>query len=231
VHSAPIILFALDRAGRYTLTDGQDPAIPGSAPNRIVGRSLYEAYPAPTEVHAAVRQAPAGEDATARASLGGHVFETHYVPERAEDGDVAGVIGVSTDITKQLATEVARDPLAAIVEASRDAIIGKTLDGVITSWNRGAEYIYGYTEAEAVGQPITLLARLDGSNEMADLMVRVARGEYITAYETERMHKACPVNRWAAQAGPATRAPRHDRPAFFRDAPDRRRSGNLILIQ
>ncbi len=79
--------------------------------------------------------------------------------------------------------------LAAIVESSGDAIIGKTLDGVITSWNRGAARIYGYTAAEAIGQPISMLAGGDQRDEFGQLLERLGRGEAIDGLEARRLHK------------------------------------------
>ncbi|MHB8067789.1 MAG: PAS domain-containing protein [Desulfobaccales bacterium] len=86
-------------------------------------------------------------------------------------------------------SEEARSLLAAIVENSDDAIISKTLEGVITSWNRGAEIIYGYAAAEAIGQPITLLMPADGPDEAATLLAKIRRGEHVTHFETSRRRK------------------------------------------
>jgi PAS domain S-box-containing protein len=79
--------------------------------------------------------------------------------------------------------------LAAIVESSDDAIIGKTLDGVITSWNSAAARMFGYTEAEAVGRSIALVVPPHRLDEEADILRRLARGEAIEAFETVRRHK------------------------------------------
>jgi PAS domain S-box-containing protein len=79
--------------------------------------------------------------------------------------------------------------LASIVESSDDAIVSKTLDGVITSWNGGAERLYGYSAAETVGRPIALIIPPDRPNEMLRILARVERGEHIESYETVRMRK------------------------------------------
>src|SRR5689334_13418163 len=79
--------------------------------------------------------------------------------------------------------------LAAIVESSDDAIIGKTLDGMITSWNQGAQKIYGYTAEEAVGQPISILIPPHLPDELPALLDRLKRGESINHYETSRIRK------------------------------------------
>jgi PAS domain S-box-containing protein len=79
--------------------------------------------------------------------------------------------------------------LAAIVDWSDDAIIGKTLDGTILSWNKGAERIYGYTADEVIGRPISILMPPDRPNELSSILRRLARGERIDHYLTKRARK------------------------------------------
>jgi PAS domain S-box-containing protein len=80
--------------------------------------------------------------------------------------------------------------LAAIVESSDDAIIGESLDGVVTSWNRGAERIFGYSTEEAVGRPIQSLIWPENEKEQEeDLIRRIVRGERVDHFETVRRHK------------------------------------------
>ncbi len=79
--------------------------------------------------------------------------------------------------------------LAAIVESSEDAIISETLEGVVTSWNAAAERIFGYTAAEMIGQPITILATPGSSGEIEYILDAIGRGERLEHYETERRRK------------------------------------------
>jgi PAS domain S-box-containing protein len=79
--------------------------------------------------------------------------------------------------------------LAAIVDSCDDAIVGKTLDGIITSWNMGAQRIFGYTEAEAVGQHITLIIPVERHAEEVEVLARLRRGERIDHFETVRQAK------------------------------------------
>lgn len=79
--------------------------------------------------------------------------------------------------------------IAAIVESSDDAIISKNLQGVVVSWNRGAERLYGYTASEMIGQPISLLIPADRSTEEPEILRRLERGEVIDHYETVRVAK------------------------------------------
>jgi PAS domain S-box-containing protein len=82
-----------------------------------------------------------------------------------------------------------RGRLAAIVDSSDDAIVGKTLDGAITSWNRGAERIFGWTAAEAVGRHVRLIVPHDRWAEEDDVLARIRRGERVDHYETVRVAK------------------------------------------
>ncbi len=79
--------------------------------------------------------------------------------------------------------------LAAIIELSEDAIISKTLDGVVTSWNRAAERIFGYTASEMIGRPISILTAPGRADEMPRILERIRRGERVEHYETERRRK------------------------------------------
>ncbi|MGA7615153.1 MAG: PAS domain S-box protein [Thermoanaerobaculia bacterium] len=79
--------------------------------------------------------------------------------------------------------------LASIIQSSDDAIISKTLDGVVTSWNPAAERIFGYTAAEIVGKPILILFPSDRHGEEQNILSRIARGEHVVHYETVRLRK------------------------------------------
>jgi PAS domain S-box-containing protein len=81
------------------------------------------------------------------------------------------------------------DLLAAIVDSSDDAIISKNLDGVVTSWNKSAERIFGYTAGEAIGQAITLIVPPERRNEEAEILERLRRGEHINRFQTVRTAK------------------------------------------
>jgi PAS domain S-box-containing protein len=94
------------------------------------------------------------------------------------------------ELERQIAkTEQTESKLAAIVESSEDAIISKTLDGVITSWNRGAEQLFGYSSQEAVGQHISLIIPVNRLDEEITILERLRRGERIEHFDTVRMRK------------------------------------------
>jgi PAS domain S-box-containing protein len=102
------------------------------------------------------------------------------------------VIALETDklaVGQRLSGERAAQHYAAIVESSTDAILSKDLNGVITSWNRGAQLLFGYTAEEAVGQPVTLLIPADRYEEEPFILGRIRRGESVDHYETIRRTK------------------------------------------
>jgi PAS domain S-box-containing protein len=105
-----------------------------------------------------------------------------------ENTPTDGFCLVITDLTEQKRAERER-LLAAIVECSEDAIIGKRLDGTIVSWNRGAERLYGYQAQEVVGRSIALLLPSDHPDELPAILERINRGEMVEHYESERMRK------------------------------------------
>ena len=110
-------------------------------------------------------------------------------PIRDQSGGLVGVVLIFRDITERRRAERTRSYLAAIVESSDDAIIGKTIEGVITSWNTGAERIFGYTAGEIIGRPITVLIPPERHAEEHEILKRLSRGERIEHYVTTRIRK------------------------------------------
>jgi PAS domain S-box-containing protein len=104
-------------------------------------------------------------------------------------GDVGEFVGILIDVTERRLAEQATRLLAAVVESSHDAIVSKKLDGVITSWNKGAEGLFGYTAEEAVGHNITLIIPPDHRDEEKMIVERLTRGERVDHFETVRMRK------------------------------------------
>ncbi|ESQ78736.1 PAS domain-containing hybrid sensor histidine kinase/response regulator [Asticcacaulis sp. YBE204] len=111
-------------------------------------------------------------------------------PIRNDEGVIVGVSKIGKDITQAKLTERAAAHLAAIVDSSEDAIVSKTLDGIITSWNRGAETIFGHTADEAIGSHITLIIPPQYHSEEATIIAKVKAGERLEHFETVRLTKA-----------------------------------------
>jgi PAS domain S-box-containing protein len=147
-----------------------------------------------------------------------------------DDGKLVKTIGVVADITARKHADETRFRHAAILESSDDAIISKNLEGVITSWNMGAQRIFGYTEAEAVGQPMTILVPSELRNDEAELLRRLRSGETVEHYETVRVTKAgrrvnvsltiCPVRDSAGKVVGASK--------IARDITERRRAEDAM---
>jgi PAS domain S-box-containing protein len=98
-------------------------------------------------------------------------------------------VGFLRDITERVRERKTQTHLAAIIHSSDDAIISKTLDGVITSWNPGAQRLFGYSEEEALGKPMTMLMPPDRLHEEREILARITRGEATEHFETVRMRK------------------------------------------
>jgi PAS domain S-box-containing protein len=110
-------------------------------------------------------------------------------PIRDGRGRIIAASKVARDITARKQADEERERLAAIIDSSDDAIVGKTLEGIITSWNRGAEQMFGYSAAEAIGQHITLIIPPELHAEEDDVLAHLRRGEKIDHYETVRQAK------------------------------------------
>ena len=110
-------------------------------------------------------------------------------PIKSPDGTIIGASKIVYDVTERKRAEERLRQIAAIVENSDDAIISKDLNGRILSWNPGAERLYGYTAAEAVGQSITMLIPNDRPDEEPHILEQIRRGERVHHYETVRMRK------------------------------------------
>ena len=105
------------------------------------------------------------------------------------DGKPIGAVATFLDITERKRNEEALRHLAAIVEGSYDAIIGESLDGIITSWNTGAERIYGYSADEIVGKSVSILVPPEHRAEIQEILENVKRGEKVEQFETIRTRK------------------------------------------
>lgn len=119
----------------------------------------------------------------------GEIRSLMVTVESIQLGSTPCLIYLAHDITERKQAEDMRARLAAIVEGSDDAIFGTDVNGVITSWNQGAERLYGYAAQEAVGQSVTMIMPPERLNESPDILARLARGERVDHFETVRLRK------------------------------------------
>jgi PAS domain S-box-containing protein len=116
-------------------------------------------------------------------------FLPYPTPLRDASGTLLGAVNLLVDITDRKAAESARAHLAAIVDSSDDAIVSKDLKGIVTSWNRGAEIVFGYSAEEMIGRPIAVLFPPDRLQEEDAILAQLRRGERIDRFETVRRRK------------------------------------------
>jgi PAS domain S-box-containing protein len=116
-----------------------------------------------------------------------HPIDDSAAPIRDESGTTIGSVLVFRDVSERKRTELARAHLAAIVESSEDAVISKNLNGIILSWNKGAEQLFGFTAGEAIGQSIMMLIPPERRDEEHGILARIVRGERIEHFDTVRV--------------------------------------------
>ena len=164
-------------------------------PEDVIGKSLYkliapefrEAY---RNFHEAICRGEKGVLEFEIVGLTGRRrrVETRATPFREPDGTIVQ-LAITRDITERIARERAAMLLGAIVDSSDDAIISKDLNGVITSWNGSAERLFGYTAAEVIGRPITILIPHDRLHEEPMILGRLKSGERVDHFDTIRRRK------------------------------------------
>ncbi len=136
------------------------------------------------------RRAINGQEAAAERPDGTRIpFLAYPTPLFNEVGELVGAVNMLVDISERKSAELASQRLAAIVESSDDAIISKDTNGIITSWNGGAQHLFGYREHEVIGKPVTILIPSDRQDEEPEILSRIRRGERIEHYETIRQRK------------------------------------------
>ncbi len=194
--NSPTVIFLKDLEGRYQLVNRRFEEVFHVARTEAVGRMDHEIFPAETadhfraNDHAVVAAGkPLAIEEYAPQDDGIHSYLSLEFPLEGPDGAVTGVCGIATDITERKQLEAASLRLAAIVESSADAIISKNLSGIITSWNQGAEHIFGYTADEVIGKPVSILTAPDRLNEMPAILSKIKQGQRVEHYETRRRRK------------------------------------------
>ena len=170
----------------------------GYKAEEVVGRNISILLPPDRtdELEAVLGRVAKGAGAqhydTKRVHKDGHLIDVAMTvsPIRDLEGGIVGTSTIQRNITERKKTDTVIAEMAAIVDSSNDAIIGKTLEGVITTWNRGAEMVYGYTAAEVIGKNISMLVPADRPHEDLELIAGMLAGNVRTAnFETQRLCK------------------------------------------
>ena len=209
--SAPDALLGVDQAGAIVFANAFAERMFGYAPGELDGRLIEELLPEKERAPHPAHRARYATDPTTRPmgaarQLRGRRQDGSEFPVEITLSSVNANAGKDTDtdtdtdsdrlvlaavrdITDRRQAEEATERLAAIVASSDDAIIGKTLQGVITSWNDAAERMYGYSVHEALGAHISLLVPDSRQRELSDILERLAAGERISHLETIRRRK------------------------------------------
>ena len=188
-------LVTISAGGKITDVNEATERVTGVPREELVGTDFADYFTAPEEARAVYRQVFAQglvlDYPLAIRHASGKLTDVLYNANlfRDEAGAVVGVFAAARDVTQRRRAEEQVARLAAIVESSEDAVIGKDLDGIIVSWNAGAQRLYGYTAAEVHGRPISMLSPTGSSGEVDESLERIRRGERIGHYDTVRVGK------------------------------------------
>jgi PAS domain S-box-containing protein len=198
LEAAPDAVVLADPEGRIVFVNARTEELFGYDREEILGKSVDlliperfpERHPSHRAAHRATPRARAtgsGLDLLGRRKDGSE-FRVEISSNVLETDQGPIVASSIRDVTQRRLADEQRFRLAALVDASDDAIIGKTLDGIITSWNGGAERIFGYSEEEILGQPISRLVPADRQDEERAILEHLARGQ-IKHFDTVRVRK------------------------------------------
>jgi PAS domain S-box-containing protein len=181
---------ALNREWRFTYTNAEAERLHRIPRHELLGRSYWEAFPEMIGTTAHTELLRVMDDRVPSE------FENYYAPWkrwfyiRAYPASDGGISLFFKDITERKRADEAAHLLAAIVDSSDDAIISKDLNGVVTSWNKAAERLFGYSAEEAIGQMVAaLITPDDRQEEGSDILTRLRAGERIDHFETVRRRK------------------------------------------
>jgi PAS domain S-box-containing protein len=196
---SPDAIIVVDETGKIDRVNGPAEALFGLPRQRMVGQSIEMLLPERfRNRHSAHRAGYMKEAKTRPMGTGlplfaqradGSEFPVDIMLSPMEIAQRPLVLAVVRDTTARKNAEEAQAHLAAIVTSSTDAIIGKTVDGIVTSWNEAAERMFGYQASEMIGQPIRRLIPTDRQAEEDMILGRVAQGERVEHYETVRNAK------------------------------------------
>jgi PAS domain S-box-containing protein len=193
---------ATDREGRVTRMNGVAERVTGWAERDAIGKSLWDVFVRADGPRPDPRRNPVDVFAQEFTSIervqrffalavDGRrtLVEAQCAVTQEDDGTARGLAIVLRDMTQAVKDEAASATLAAIVASSTDAIIGKTLDGTIATWNQAAESMFGYTASEAIGQPVQTLIPPELQDEEMRILEQLREGRIVPAFDTRRRAK------------------------------------------
>jgi len=190
-------LFLLDLEGGLVMVNGYGEQLSGFRSDELIGRPVFSLLDKPGAALASQRleAVRAGREVAPQFECQLVRKDGRRVPVElacnsiARDGVVVGRLVVVRDISERREAQAAHALLSSIVESSEDAIIGRTLEGRIMSWNPAAERLYGYTAAEAIGHSVSLIVPPERRDELPNILVRLDSGRRVSNYETVRLTK------------------------------------------
>lgn len=183
------LFYSLDREWRFVDINTNTELRFGKPRAELIGHVIWDVYPHAVDSPLFPNLSKAMEENVAvHFELASRIvpdtwFDAHAYPS------TAGLNVYLRDITERKRAEVTSHLLASIVESSEDAIISKDLNGVINSWNKAAERLFGYTAEEAIGRPVTMLIPPERFDEEPAILARIAKGQLVDHYETIRRRK------------------------------------------
>src|SRR5215212_5723551 len=193
VGSASLILFATDKNGVFTLSEGEGLKSLSLTPGELVGESVFEVYADTPQVGENIRRALKGESFTSWLTIGELVFDVRYSPLTDEHDNVRGVIGVATDITENRRAEASiresEERYRELFENANDIIYTHDLQGNFTSLNRSGERITGYSREEAALMNVADVIAPEDLNLAREMIAHKATEKVSTVYEIDIITK------------------------------------------
>lgn len=187
----PVMISYVDRAGRYRFNNKEYETRFNVSRDEIYGRHMLELLPRSCHQLALhhMKKVLQGHEAAFEMiveypKLGERIVQVNYLPHEGADGTIQGFFALISDITEQKQAQQKLQQLAWIVESSEDAIIGTTMEGIITNWNKGAERIYGYTAEKMIGRHVLLLVPPAFRSEIDNVIERIKQGLRVPPCET-----------------------------------------------
>jgi PAS domain S-box-containing protein len=193
-------VISTDAEGQVTFLNGVAGLLIGWTPADAIGRPVADVFslldertrqpltnPALVAMRDGVVAGPSGQTTLVASDGAERPVEYSAAPMRDHAGGIIGSVLVLRDVTEQVRAQEVQAWLAAIVQSSQDAVIGKSLDGTILSWNGAAERLFGYTSAEAIGRPIALIIPREHAAEERENMARIRRGQPVEQLESRRL--------------------------------------------